>query len=211
MLLTGGQVLIVNDEIAHDPAGLLELVNQQQVSILEVVPSLLRPMLEHVVGLGDKRPDLSALRWLFVTGEAVSPELCRQWLKHYPRIPLMNAYGPTECSDDVTHYVIDRPLGAEVIHTPIGRPIANTQLYILDQKLMPAPIGVPGELHVGGIGVGRGYINDPQRTASVFIPNPFSSEPGAQLYKTGDLARLLPDGEIEFLGRIRSPGKDPRP
>src|SRR5262249_35119513 len=144
VLLTGGRTLIVNDEITHDPARLLELLELQRVSILEIVPSLLRAMLEQIVNLRSGRHDLSTLGWFFVTGEAVSPDLCRQWLELYPQIPLMNAYGPTECSDDVTHYVIDNSFGAEVFHTPIGRPIANTQLYTLDQKLTPVLIGVPG-------------------------------------------------------------------
>ncbi|WP_287314905.1 AMP-binding protein, partial [Moorena sp. SIO1G6] len=92
--------------------------------------------------------------------------------------------------------------GTQLLSVPIGRPVANTQIYILDSHLQPVPIGVPGELHIGGVGLARGYLNRPELTEQKFIPNPFSNEPGSRLYKTGDLARYLPDGNIEFLGRI---------
>lgn len=137
-----------------------------------------------------------------MTGEALPPELCRQWFSAYPTIPLLNAYGPTECSDDVTHGpVVDPPL-SETIRMPIGRAVANTQLYVLDARLRVVPIGVSGELYVGGVGVGRGYLHDAARTAETFIPDQFAAAPGGRLYKTGDLTRRLDDGAIEFLGRI---------
>jgi thioesterase domain-containing protein/acyl carrier protein len=145
---------------------------------------------------------LQTLRWLLVTGEALPPELCREWGRAYPGVPLVNAYGPTECSDDVTHHFIHEPPAAGVVQMPIGRPIQNTRLYILDEHLRPVPVGVFGEVYVGGVGVGRGYLGDPRRTAGVFTPDPFGDEPGARLYRTGDLARYLPGGEIEFAGRI---------
>ncbi|MBV9231017.1 MAG: AMP-binding protein, partial [Chloroflexi bacterium] len=111
-------------------------------------------------------------------------------------------YGPTECSDDVTHYVIAQPPEAMQRSIPIGKAIPNMQLYVLDKYLEPLPIGVSGELYVGGIGVGRGYLGDEQRTAEAFVPDPFVPQEGARLYKTGDLARYLPDGNLEFLGRL---------
>ncbi|HEX6288816.1 MAG TPA: amino acid adenylation domain-containing protein [Herpetosiphonaceae bacterium] len=200
-LLVGGQVRIFPDEVAFDPRRLLERVTQDRVTILETVPSLMRIMLEGIAQATD-RPALSALRWLIPTGEALPPELCATWLNLYPTIPLLNAYGPTECSDDVTHYRIDRPLPADTLHVPIGRPIANMRLYVLDARMQPAPVGVPGELYVGGVGVGRGYLNDERRTSESFIPDRFSREPGSTLYRTGDLARYLPDGNIVFLGRL---------
>ncbi|HEX7733567.1 MAG TPA: condensation domain-containing protein, partial [Ktedonobacteraceae bacterium] len=119
-----------------------------------------------------------------------------------PSIALLNGYGPTECADNVTHFPITRPLPATSIHTPIGHPIGNMRLYILDRRLNPVPIGVRGELFIGGIGVGRGYAHDPALTAGAFLPDPFSQQPGARLYKTGDLARYLPTGMFEFLGRL---------
>jgi acyl carrier protein len=159
-------------------------------------------MLEEMTNAGNVRSKLKRLRWLLVTGEALPPELSRQWLRVCPQIPLLNAYGPTECSDDVTHHVVDLPPAGSVARMPIGRPIANMHMYVLDQNLAPVPVGVFGELCVGGIGVGRGYLYDPARTAEVFIADPFSDEPGARLYKTGDLVRYLPNADIEFMGRL---------
>ncbi len=196
-LLVGGSVQIYPDEVAHDPVALLEHVEEQRISILETVPSLLRAMLDST-----QRPGLSKLRWLIPTGEALPVDLCRRWLQSYPSIPLLNAYGPTECSDDVTHYAIYEPPAAESRSIPIGKAIPNIRLYVLDRYRQPVPIGVNGELYVGGIGVGRGYRNDPQRTAEAFVEDPFSREAGARLYKTGDLARYPPDGNLEFLGRV---------
>jgi amino acid adenylation domain-containing protein len=200
-LLTGGRVHIFDDETAHDPWQLLDECISGKITILETVPSFMRAMLQGLA-TGGSLPDLKDLRWMIPTGEELPPELARQWLHFYPQIPLMNAYGPTECSDDVSHHPILEPPGPEVIRMPVGRPIANMRLYIVDRQLQPVPTGVNGELCVGGVGVGRGYLNDPERTAQAFLPDPFSGEPGARLYRTGDLARFLPDGNIEFLGRI---------
>ena len=199
-LLVGARVEIVSTETAADPAQLLSFVEHQHISILEIVPSLLRAILQNIE-LSTTPPQL-ALRWLLLTGETLPPQLCREWLKYYPHIPTINAYGPTECSDDVTHYPIDRAPALEILNLPIGRPVANTQLFILDNQLQPVPIGVAGELYVGGTGVGRGYLGDPVLTQQAFIANPFTSTTSARLYKTGDKARYLPDGNIEFLGRI---------
>jgi acyl carrier protein len=201
-LLVGGRVQIYPDVIAHDALRLLQLVEQQQVSILETVPSLLRAMLDAQEDKEGQQPQLKTLRWLIPTGEALPVELCRRWLQRYPHIPMLNAYGPTECSDDVTHYIIREPPPPHQRSIPIGRAIRNTQLYVLDQHRQPLPMGVSGELYVGGIGVGRGYLGDEQRTAEAFIADPFVSEEGARLYKTGDLARYLPDGNLEFIGRM---------
>lgn len=201
-LLVGGRVHVCKDDISHDPSRLLAEVARQRITMLETVPSLLRTLLETMEKNSAARPELDALRWVIPTGEALPPDFCRRWLAVYPRIPLLNAYGPTECSDDVTHFPIYHPLPTAMVHTPIGRPINNMQLYILDRELQPLPIGASGELYVGGVGVGRGYLNDLQRTADAFLANPFSSEPGARFYKTGDLARYLPDGNIEFLAEL---------
>jgi amino acid adenylation domain-containing protein len=199
-LLVGGRVEVFGDEVAHSPARLSEACARARVSVLELVPSLLRGALEVVAADGALRGNLSALRWLLVTGEALPPELCRRWLELYPEIPLLNAYGPTECSDDVTHHVISE--SPETARVPVGRPVANMRIHILDKGLRPLPVGIAGELCVAGVGVGRGYLDRPDLTAERFIPDPFSAEPGARLYRTGDLARYLAGGEIEFLGRI---------
>jgi amino acid adenylation domain-containing protein len=197
-LLVGGKVEIIPTEIATDPDRLISLVQPQQISILEIVPSLLRMMLQQIEA-GATPPKLASLRWLLLTGEALPPQLCRQWFELYPTIPMLNAYGPTECADDVTHDPIESPPAPDVLNLPIGRPVANTQLYILDHQLQPVPIGVAGELYVGGVGVGRGYLHAPELSAQAFIPNPFGRN---RLYKTGDRARYLPGGKIEFLGRL---------
>jgi amino acid adenylation domain-containing protein len=202
VLLVGGRVQIYPDAIAHDAATLLQRVEQQQVSILETVPSLLGAMLDTYERQDVTRPSLRALRWLVPTGEALPVSLCQRWLTCYPQVLLLNAYGPTECSDDVTHYAIIEPPPESLKSIPIGKAIPNMRLYVLDRHLQPQPIGVGGEVYVGGVGVGRGYRNDERRTQESFVADPFSEEEGARLYKTGDLGRYLPDGNLEFLGRV---------
>lgn len=199
-LLVGGRTHIIEDDVAHDPTALLREVDTCGITVLETVPSLLLAIVEGVASSAD-RLHLENLRWMIPTGEALSPELCRAWFRQYPRIPMVNAYGPAECSDDVTHHPIYAAPAASVLRVPIGRPIANTRLYILDARLQPVPVGVIGELCVAGDGVGRGYLHDPARTAEAFVPEPFVTDPAARMYRTGDLARHLPDGTIEFLGR----------
>jgi amino acid adenylation domain-containing protein len=201
-LLVGGLTRVFPDEIAFDASRLLTEVAREGVTVLETVPSLLRAVLD-AGRPGDAAAGApAALRWLVPTGEALPPELCRRWLERYPHVPLLNAYGPTECSDDVTHHPLHLPPAPDMMSVPIGKPIANTQVYILDRRLRPVPLGVAGELYVGGDGVGRGYLNDPTRTATSFLPDPFSQSAGARLYRTGDRARHLPGGQIEFLGRL---------
>ncbi|HXM47598.1 MAG TPA: amino acid adenylation domain-containing protein, partial [Pyrinomonadaceae bacterium] len=201
VLLVGGRVRIVDDETGHHPGQLLKQIREAGITILETVPSLLRVMLEEIRSEAAVF-EMPSLRWLIVTGEALPPELCRQWTLAYPQVPMMNAYGPTECADDVTHYIIDRTPTTDLARIPIGKPVANTQLYVLDQHLFPAPTGVAGELCAGGAGVARGYLNNPSKTAELFIPDPFGESFGARLYRTGDLVRHLPDGNLEFLYRI---------
>jgi amino acid adenylation domain-containing protein len=202
ILLVGGCVHIFPDRVTHNPADLLEQVDRRNISIFETVPSLLRAMLDVYETDTARKPPLKELRWLIPTGEALPADLCRRWLHLYPNIPLLNAYGPTECSDDVTHHPIYTPPAETESTMSIGRALMNTQLYVLNPRLVPVPVNVIGELYVGGAGVGRGYLHDEQRTDQSFIPDPFSSETGAKLYKTGDLARFLPDGTLDFLGRI---------
>jgi amino acid adenylation domain-containing protein len=201
-LLMGGRVQIICDPDINDPEMLLEQARRHNVSVLEVVPSLLQGLFLLLEAIGAEIPTLPYLRWLISTGEALLPGLARQWLNAYPNIPILNGYGPTECSDDVTHHVISTPPGEMAMLVPIGHPLANLALYVLDSDLQPIPPGVPGELYVGGIGVGRGYLRDPSATAAAFVPHPFPSEPGSRLYKTGDRVRLNQDGDFEFFGRI---------
>ncbi|HYK43323.1 MAG TPA: amino acid adenylation domain-containing protein [Thermoanaerobaculia bacterium] len=199
-LLVGGRVVVLDDETAHDPARLLDGLEREGVSIAEVVPSLLQAMLESEATSGTRR--LPALRWMIATGEALSGGLAREWLRVHAGIPLLNAYGPTECSDDVTHHAISVAPPESAATVPIGRPIANTRLYVLDEGRAPVPVQVAGELFVGGDGVGRGYLNDADRTAEAFVADPFASAGPARLYRTGDLVRYAADGTIQFVGRI---------
>jgi amino acid adenylation domain-containing protein len=201
-LLLGGTTHIYGDRIAHSPQKLMQAVADDGITFLEVVPTIMRVMVDILSSGKGEKYNFSKLRWLMSTGDTLPLSLTREWLALYPDIPVMNSYGPTECSDDIAHYPILTSPSESVISIPIGRPIANMKTYILDSYLSPVPIGVTGEIYVGGIGVGKGYINDPERTALAFMSDPFSDVPGARMYKTGDLGRYLPDGNLEFLGRI---------
>ena len=200
-LVLGGRVEVVSEEVAKQPQKLLDTVLDEGVSILEIVPSLLRALLEEIKDDG-LCPDLSCLRWMILTGEALPPDSCIEWFNIYPDIPLFNAYGPTECSDDVAHYSLYQPPDVKVLQMPIGKPVNNMKLYVLDRHRQLLPVGVAGELYVSGIGVGQGYWNDPEKTAQAFITDHFNSAAEKPLYKTGDLVRWLDDGNIEYLGRI---------
>jgi amino acid adenylation domain-containing protein/non-ribosomal peptide synthase protein (TIGR01720 family) len=202
-LTCGARTSIVPDETSRDPFHLLTYLERTDITILETVPALLQGILEAAAEAGfDAAPRLQHLRWVLPTGEALPPPVCRQWLTRYPTIPLLNAYGPAECADDVAVYPILEPPPVDMTHMPIGRPIEQTRLHILNAWLEPVPSGVPGELYVAGVGVGRGYLQDPTRTAEVFLPDRFGSQPGARMYRTGDLARYRRDGAIEFVGRV---------
>ncbi|WP_308295656.1 non-ribosomal peptide synthetase [Streptomyces odontomachi] len=199
-LVTGGRLRVVSKQTAGDPAALFGTVAPDGVTVLEVVPSLLRAALDSWDS-GAALPELGTLRQLVVTGEALPTDLCRRWLGYFPDIPMVNAYGPTECSDDVTHAVIADAETVPGVTAPIGKAVRRTGLYILDDALRPLPAGVPGELYVGGAGVGRGYLGDACRTGSVFVADPFVGVPGARMYRTGDRVVRLPDGSLEFLER----------
>ena len=201
-LLCGGQVRIVPDEAAHDPSCLLSVLEDGGVTIWETVPALLQGVLETAPRPIRDVSRSSRLRWVLPTGEALPSKVCRLWFERYPAIPLMNAYGPAECSDDVAVFVMKQSPSTDMIHVPIGRPIQNIRLYILSASLELSPVGVPGELYVSGVGVGRGYAKDSGRTAEVCIPNPFAETLGERMYRTGDRGRYLSEGTIEFLGRL---------
>ncbi|CDH26806.1 non-ribosomal peptide synthetase [Xenorhabdus bovienii] len=200
-LVFGGTVSICSDEIALDARSLIRTIDEQRISILELVPSLLKEVINQLESDSGMCQQLAHLRWLVPTGEALPPQLARQWLTLFPHVPILNAYGPTECSDDITHYPILTPPDERVVNMPIGKPVMNMRMYVLDRYQLRVPPGTPGELYVSGIGVGPGYINDPQKTADAFIHNPY--EDGyTRLYRTGDLVRYQENGLIEFLGRV---------
>jgi len=194
-LCQGGTLVLLRDGSQRDIWQLAKLIAQHQVSHWLSVPSLYGALLAHIESIG-----LISLRTVIVAGESCSRELVERHRQLLPHTSLFNEYGPTEGT--VWSSVYDCQNHDLKTTVPIGRPIANTQIYLLDSHLQPVPIGVPGELHIGGLGLTRGYLNRPELTTEKFISNPFSDEPSARLYKTGDLARYLLDGNIEFLGRI---------
>ena len=178
----------------QDPGYLVSLIAEQQITTLHFVPSMLQVFLTEP---GLER--CTSLKRVICSGEALPFELQERFFSRLD-VELHNLYGPTEAAIDVTYWRCKRESQDRMV--PIGRPIANTQIYILDRFMHPVPIGVPGEMYIGGVGVARGYYNRPELTAEKFIPDPFGKEAGARLFKTGDLARYRPDGAIEFLGRI---------
>ncbi|MEU1494263.1 amino acid adenylation domain-containing protein [Streptomyces sp. NPDC005776] len=198
--VVGGRVRVVGPDHAVDPEALFGRTARERISVLEVVPSLLRASLD-ACDAGTLELELPDLRWMVVTGEALPPDLCRRWFARFPSIPMVNAYGPTECSDDITHAVIRAGDQVGEARVTIGRPVRNTRLYVLDADMAPVPVGVPGELYAGGLGVSRGYGGRPALTAERFVPDPFGP-PGGRLYRTGDVASWNEDGGIEFLGRV---------
>ncbi|MDZ8257279.1 non-ribosomal peptide synthetase [Nostoc sp. ChiQUE01b] len=191
-LFTGAQLILAKPGGHQDSAYLVELISFKQITTLHFVPSMLQVFLEEL-GL-DK---CSSIKRVICSGEALSFKLQQ---KFFTRLDsqLYNLYGPTEAAIDVTFWNCQCSSNLPIV--PIGRPIANTRIYILDRHLHPVPIGVPGELHIGGVGLARGYLNRPDLSSQKFIPSPFAS--GEHLYKTGDLARYRDNGNIEFLGRI---------
>ncbi len=196
-LVAGATVRIYDDATALDAAALVDAINRDGVTVVEVVPAMLRLMLNAPADATRR-----SLRSLIVTGEAVAPELASRWLAQHAGIALLNAYGPAECADDVTLGVVDELTLRNASATPIGRPVANVSVHVLDERMRPVPIGAAGELYIGGQCVGRGYAHDPGRTAAVFVPDPWSGRPGDRLYRTGDLGKWLPDGTLTFLGRV---------
>jgi amino acid adenylation domain-containing protein len=192
-LVHGAQLIGITKDIVLSPDEFVTKLQQQEISTIFLTTALFN-QLANVV------PDaFKNVRHLLFGGEAVDPSSVKAVLKNGSPQRLLHVYGPTECTTFSTWYLIQDAQGATI---PIGRPIANTQTYILDRYLQPVPIGVVGELYIGSSGLAKGYLNRPELTAERFIPNPFSREHQARLYKTGDLVRYLPDGNIEFVGRI---------
>jgi len=190
-----GATLVIAEPGGHkDPAYVAALIGAERITTIHFVPSMLREFLD--AGNLDR---CGSLKRVFASGEELPPDL-RQ--KFYQRLgaQLHNLYGPTEAAVDVTYWDCGRP--SPCASVPIGRPISNVKMYVLDRHLAPVPIGVAGELHIGGIAVARGYLNRDELTAERFISDPFDSRPGQRLYKTGDRARFLADGNIEYLGRL---------
>lgn len=193
-LLVGGATLILPADDISDVRRLLDAVVAAAATVLQVVPSYLDVLLRYA----EQHPrDLPALRVVCVTGEAITMPLVTRWFACCPGIALVNAYGATEASDDTTHEIMYAAPPGELV--PVGRPIGNVTVYVLGPGDRLVPLGTPGEIAFSGICVGRGYINDPERTAEAFAADPF--RPGHRIYRTGDYGRWLPTGSVEFHGR----------
>jgi amino acid adenylation domain-containing protein len=193
-LLVGGRTVLVDQEAILDVDLFLDTLEEHRVEILQVVPSYLDVVLAR---LEAEPRDLPDLRCVSVTGEPLPRDLVRRWFAARPDVPLVNAYGLTETCDDTNHEVMSRDPDGDRI--PLGRPIANVHVYVVDDRLRPVPLGAPGEIVFSGVCVGRGYVNDPERTAEAFLGDPL--RPGERLYRSGDIGRWRPDGKLEFLGR----------
>ncbi len=201
-LLYGGRLIVVPYLVSRSPGAFLDLLCAERVTVLNQTPSAF-----HQLIAAEEKSDVTrplALRLVIFGGEALDPQSLRPWFaRHGDQSPrLVNMYGITETTVHVTYH----PLTADDLEagsrSPIGRPIPDLQMYVLDAHRQPVPVGVPGELYVGGGGVARGYLNRPELTAERFIPHPFEADAQTRLYKTGDLARYRPDGSVEYLGRI---------
>jgi acyl-coenzyme A synthetase/AMP-(fatty) acid ligase/acyl carrier protein len=193
-LQTGAKLVVAKPEGHKDPDYLATLIQKHNVTTLHFVPSMLEAFLQS--------PAVENCRSIVRTicsGEALSTELQAAYFSQFDA-ELHNLYGPTEAAIDVSYWACDSKYGDASV--PIGRPVANTQLYIVDNNGRTVPPGVPGELWIGGAQVARGYVNRPELNAEKFIADPFSTDPTARVYRTGDLAKYRPDGVIEFLGRI---------
>jgi len=193
-LLVGGRTLLVEQEAILDAKRFIEKIVDARVNVIQVVPSYLEVLVSYLEQHPRALPDL---RYVSVTGEALKKELVQRWFAAQPAIELVNAYGLTETSDDTNHEVMDRVPGRERV--PLGRPINNVSVYIVDEHLAMVPLGAPGEIVFSGVCVGRGYINDPERTRRAFMTDPYRE--GRRLYRSGDYGRWLPEGKVEFLGR----------
>lgn len=193
-LIIGACLVVAKPEGHKDTEYLVKTIISNQITTIHFVPSMLRIFLEN-----PEVRKITSLRRVICSGEALPYELKEKFFQ-LMNCELHNLYGPTEAAVDVTYWDCSKNIDDKIV--PIGRPIANTQIYILDPYLNPVPIGIPGELHIGGVNLAKGYHNRPELTAEKFIKNPFSCEPGARLYKTGDLVRYLSTGDIEYLQRI---------
>src|SRR5215472_13977244 len=193
-LLVGGRTMLVEQETILDAKRFIDKIVESRVNVVQVVPSYL----EVLVSCLEQHPRaLPDLRYVSVTGEALKKDLVQRWFAAQPAIKLVNAYGLTETSDDTNHEIMDSVPSRERV--PLGRPINNVRVYVVDEHLSPAPLGAPGEIVFSGVCVGRGYINDPDRTRAAFLADPHRE--GQRLYRSGDYGRWLPEGKLEFLGR----------
>jgi amino acid adenylation domain-containing protein len=193
-LLVGGRTLLIEQATILDAQRFIDKLVDGRVAVVQVVPSYLEVLLSFLAQHPRELPDL---RCVSVTGEALKKELVQRWFAAQPAIRLVNAYGLTETSDDTNHEVMDSVPDRERV--PLGPPVNNVSVYIVDEHLSLVPLGAPGEIVFSGVCVGRGYVNDPERTRKAFMADPHRE--GHRLYRSGDYGRWLPEGKLEFLGR----------
>lgn len=191
-LLIGAKVVLAKPEGHKDATYIQGLIEAESISAIHFVPSMLENYLQSI-----DSTRATSLNKVFCSGEALPCQLTHRFYQQFPDCELHNLYGPTEAAIDVSYW----DCAGDSTRVPIGYPIANTQLYILDKHLNQVPIGITGELYIAGINLARGYIAKPELTSSCFVPNPFSKAPGTRMYRTGDLAKYLDNGAIEYLGR----------
>ena len=200
--MRGAGAAIAPPGAEHDPRKLIEAIERHRVSVMHFVPSMLGPFLDQIEAEEDAVARISTLRLVFCSGEALAPvqvERFNQLVASLAQPPrLINLYGPTEATVDVSYY--DCPTTGPVGTVPIGRPIDNTTLQVLDERGKRTPVGIAGELNIAGVGVARGYRNRPDETAAAFIED--ASVSGGRRYRTGDLARWSADGTLDYLGRV---------
>ncbi|MFD0590163.1 amino acid adenylation domain-containing protein [Paenibacillus sp. GCM10027627] len=195
-LLAGGKTIVYSQSVIRNVSRFISKLAHDKPTILEVVPSHLAGMLDWL----ERRPnELTGLQYLLVTGEALSGKLVHRWFNQYAHIPLVNAYGPTEASDDITHHFITEPLPDQT-RVPIGKPIINMKIFVVDENFKLCPPGKKGEIIVSGIGVGRGYLNDPEKTSRSFVTLKLW-EFEELYYRTGDIGCWHPEGVLLYFGR----------
>ncbi|WP_213942331.1 amino acid adenylation domain-containing protein, partial [Pseudomonas sp. dw_612] len=195
-LFAGARLVMARPEGHKDQVYLGEVIEAEQITMLHFVPSMLDIFLAH----GDLSR-CASLKRVMCSGEALPGSVVRRFKTQLPQVGLHNLYGPTEAAVEVTAWNCAGPIEDTPDNTPIGKPIANCRMYVLDAQMQPVPLGVAGELYIAGVQVARGYLNRAQLTAERFLDDPFNPAPKARMYRTGDLARYLPDGNIEYLGR----------
>ncbi len=195
-LIVGSKLILATPGAHKDPAYLKNIINEQQITMMHFVPSMLELFLSEI-----QKEECNGLQKILCSGEALKPAQVALFMEKLPGVELHNLYGPTEAAIDVTAWRLRAKEGVPSV-VPIGTPVANTSIYIMNSGHCLAPVGVAGEIYIGGIQVARGYLNRPELTAEKFIKDPFNDKPGAKLYRTGDIGHWLPDGNIEYLGRI---------
>ncbi len=193
-LLVGARLIVAPPGKHKDSTYLVKLIADRKITTIHFVPTMLQIFLEEKDLEGCK-----SLKRIICSGEELSYMLQERFFAKF-NAELHNLYGPTEAAIDVTYWACQNDGDRQIV--PIGRPVANTQIYVLDQEMQPVPVGIPGELYIGGVQVARGYLNRPELTAERFVADPFSDKPGARLYKSGDKACYLPGGELRYLGRV---------